>query len=143
MQTIIEAGQYSAGYGEFKPEEIALAGVGSAAGEVPGMITRLRASAPVRQAAVDAGATPESAADITRISEAQGRPVEISSRYFRRKLFSQMLEKYGRLREELNILDETPARVISGNPRYVEIERALGNIPGSAISEADRGFIKI
>ena len=139
MQTIIEAGQYSAG-GEFNPEEIALAGVGSAAGEVPGMITRSRASVPVRQAALDAGATPESAADITRIAEAQGRPVEIQA-----DILTDVIQPdVGKVRaaEELNILDETPARVISGHPRYVEIERALGRIPGSSIAESDIGFIR-
>lgn len=138
IQTLIETGQYAAG-GEFDPEEVAFGVVGSAASEVPGMMARSRAGQQVYTSAVDLGAAPEQAADIVRVAEAQGRPVAAQQEVLRDIIRPEPSKV--RAATELGLEEVTPARVVSGNPQYVEIEQALVNIPGTQLAAAEKEFI--
>lgn len=137
-QALIEGAQYAAG-GEFDPEEIGLGVVGSGLGEVPGMVTRGRAGQQVYRSAIDEGATPEQAADITRVAEAQGRPIQAQE-----EVLTDIIQadpSKVRAVTELGLEEVTPARVVSGNPQYVEIEQALVNIPGTQLAAGEKEFI--
>jgi len=137
-QALVEGAQYAAG-GEFDPEEIGLGVVGSVVGEVPGMITRGRAGQQVYRSAIDEGATPEQAADITRVAEAQGRPIQAQEEVLTDIIRPEPSKVQAVT--ELGLEEVTPARVVSGNPQYVEIEQALVNIPGTQLAQGEKEFI--
>jgi len=137
-QAAIELGQRSAG-GEFNVGEVAMAPMFSVASDLPGVVSAGRQEARMRSQV--AGTLEEEAApEISRVAReaTTGRAPQAAERMAD---VVQPDPRRARAVEELGLEEITPARMVSQNPQYIQVEQALAQIPGSAMANSEKQFI--
>lgn len=139
LQTMIEGTQELAG-GDFDTAEVLLGGGGALLGEAPGVYRRAVAARPVTRAAEDAGMTREGAQAMGTMQESAAIP-QVGVQAERMEDIIQPDATKVRAVQNLNLEENVPPRVVSGNPQYVEIENALANIPGTNLAVSDKQFV--
>ena len=137
-QAAIELAQSKAG-GEFNVGEVAMAPMFSVASDLPGVVSAGRQESAMRgqvAGTLEEGAAPE----ISRVAReaTTGRAPQAAERMVD---VVQPDPVRARAVQELGLEEITPARIVSGNPQYIQVEQAVAQIPGSAMANSEKQFI--
>lgn len=137
-QAAIELAQSKAG-GEFNAGEVAMAPMFSVASDLPGVISAGRQESAMRgqvAGTLEEGAAPE----ISRVAReaTTGRAPQAAER-----MVDVVRPDPVRARavQELGLEEITPARIVSQNPQYIQVEQAVAQIPGSVMANSEKQFI--
>ncbi len=137
IQGGIELAQMSQG-GEFNTEEVAMGAGFSGLTELPGVIGRVRAGRGVSEQVTGTGLE-EAAPEIRAIGgQAASTPAQAAQ-----NLTEVIQPDPAKVQAvtELGMEEVTPARIVSGNPQYVQTEQAIAQIPGSKMAPGEQQFI--
>lgn len=138
IQAAIEAAQASAG-GQFNVSEPLMSATFSGLSDAPAMISRARSGGAATREAQRQGVE-ESAPTIREVATtATSQPTEMAAE----SLETVVRPDPGIQRSvtELGMEQVTPARIVSGNPQYRQVEEALSKIPGTAMANSEKEFI--
>lgn len=139
MQAAIEAAQAKMG-GRFNVSEPLLGAGFSTLADAPGLVTRGMTGQQAAREAERQGVS-EAAPTIREIATtATTQPTEMAAE----TLQTVVRPDPGIQRSvtELGLEQVTPARILSGNPQYRQVEEALSKIPGTAMANSEKQFIE-
>jgi len=136
IQAAIEAAQSQMG-GQFNVSEPLMSAGFSALSDVPGVYSRAMSG---RRAAseVERQGVQEVAPAIRQISTAAARPAEMAAESLEPVVRAD--PGLQRAATELELQEVIPARVLSTNQQYRQVEEALSKIPGTAMADSEKRF---
>jgi len=138
IQAAIETAQASAG-GQFNVSEPLMSATFSGLSDAPAMISRARSGGAAAREAERQGVA-ETTPTIREVATtATSQPTEMAAESLETVVRPDPAIQ--RSVTELGLEQVTPARIVSGNPQYRQVEEALSKIPGTAMANSEKEFI--